>query len=194
MSPCRIRGSVLQVISNAVHGDDPFSTFIKGPLHSQQSHRATTKHNYRISLIHVVLLHSPTGGRQDIGCEEDLLVGEFFRHLHRPYVGIWHPKVLGLATGIVAVVLRVTQEATGLTVGFGVIALGELSGFAESAVANRTRGRVLLLPVPLFYFGNVITALLHNAHSFVAHYISRGTCPSPCLGQGVSRSHRWRWR
>ena len=105
-------------------------------------HRPATPDRDRVAAFDVAILRGHVPRRKYVGQEENLFVAERFRNFHRTDVGERHADVLGLAAGISAEQMRITEKT-----GRGVapqrgrhfcVLIGTLADREEPACAEKT--------------------------------------------------------
>src|SRR3954447_16247238 len=135
--------------------------------------RAEPEHGDAAAFRDVGVLQRLPRGRQYIGEVDHALVGDAVGNLDVRVLRLWHPQVLGLASGDLAVELRVAEECgahalladlCGLTlrlqalVAHQAVAAGDLKG-DHDAVARRE-------------VANPGADLLHDAHRLVSEHVA----------------------
>ena len=102
--------SELEALRYAVDGDNPLRAQQPRALHRELPDRPTPPHRNGVAGLHVAALDRLIARREDVGQEQDLLVGERVGHLERADVGERDPHVLGLPARIPAHQVRVAKN------------------------------------------------------------------------------------
>ena len=111
LAPCLRRSASARRSGKAVDGDDPLGAQQKRALDRELADRPAAPDRDRVARLDLAVLRGHVAGREDVGEEQHLLVGQRVGHLERPDVGERHAHVLRLPAGIAAVHVRVAEQA-----------------------------------------------------------------------------------
>ena len=89
----------VQPLGHVVDRDDAAGAQHPGALDRELADRAAAPDRDRIARLDLGIFGRHVAGREDVGQEQHLLVGQLVRHLDRADVGVGHAQVLGLAAG-----------------------------------------------------------------------------------------------
>jgi hypothetical protein len=134
-----------------------------------------------LSAFEVAEIRRHVAGRKDVGQEQDLLVAQSVRDLHRPYIGKRNAQIFGLAAVIAAAEVRIAEQSGrriapqlgGLgMVGIAAFATGVKTVLAKEAFAagNRERDDDAVADLQFLVLGADRDDF---AHILVAKHISR---------------------
>ena len=131
-------------LGHAIDGDDASSAEHPGALDGELTDRSTPPDGHGVALLDLGVLRAHVAGGEDVGEEEDLLVGQVGLDLETTDVGVGHAEILGLTARVAAAQVRVAEETGGRVahhlrrhggVRIRVVAAGEESLLAEEALA-----------------------------------------------------------
>ena len=100
-----------QAFRKTIDGDHALGAQEVRALDRELANRPAPPHGDGVAGTDAAVLRGHVAGGEDVGEEQHLLVGQRVGHLDRPDVRERHARVLGLASGIAAVHVRIAEQA-----------------------------------------------------------------------------------
>ena len=103
----------LQTVVEAVDGNHALGAEHESAADRELADRAAAPDGDRVARLDVAVLRAHVSGRENVGQEEHLLVGNPGRDLQRAHVGKRHARVLRLSAGVAAHHVGVAKQTGG---------------------------------------------------------------------------------
>ena len=130
----------LQALGHGVDGDNAGRAQQEGAADGELAHRAAPPDGDRVVGLYVAEIRRHVAGRENVREEQDLLVAQGLRHLERADIGIGHAHVFGLAAGVAAQQVGITEQAGRRMAPqgrrLGVVRVGALASREEALLAE----------------------------------------------------------
>ena len=170
-----------EALGHGVDGDHPLGPQQEGAADGELRHRAAAPDGDGVAGFDLAELGTHVAGGEDVGQEEDLVVGEVVGHLDGAHVGVGDAQVFGLAARVAAQGVGVAEQPGGrvapqelgrLMVGVAALARREQALLAKEALAtgDGERHHDAIADFQVLHLG----ADLHDlTHRLVAHDVAR---------------------
>ena len=169
-----------KALGHGIDGENASGAEQEGAADRELPDRAAAPDRDRLAAFQVAEIRRHVAGREDVGQEKDLLVAQAVGNLDRTDIGVGHPQIFGLAAGVAAEKMRVTEQAGGriapelrgiFMIGVGALAARIEAVAAEEALAagDRERHDDAVADLQLLVLG---PDLDHLAHGLMAEDVA----------------------